>query len=93
MNTYVQTREYRVVEEFTMGGVEVTAVWLFEVVADEITVHVFVAADSPTPEATVRSGDKAKVDVEDVPRHVVRKVSESAEDDAERLSRTLLDEA
>lgn len=85
MNTYVQTREYRVVEEFTMGGVEVTAVWLFEVVADEITVHVFVAADSPTPEATVCSGDKADVPVEKVPKHVRRKAGRAAEDDVEAL--------
>lgn len=85
--TTVRPRTYEVVEEFSMDGVEVKAVWQITV-SDKFehpSARVYVGVNKPTTEAVTHSGDRADVDMEDVPRHVLEAVENAALDDFETV--------
>lgn len=83
-NKYVRTRTYEVVDEFTMGGVDVVAVWEFEIKEDTVDATVNLGM-GPTPQATLVSGDERHVDIEDVPWQVLRKLDEAVDNDRQVL--------
>jgi hypothetical protein len=84
VNKYVRTRTYEVVDEFSMGHVDVVAVWQFEVKKGNIDVTVTLGM-GPTPQATLVSGDERHVDIEDVPYTVLRELDDAVDSDRQVL--------
>lgn len=78
MRKYVSKRTYEVVESFTMGGVEATAIWTFEVAddSDDIDASVTVATECVTADAVRESGHTSAIDTDDVPRNIMEKLEE-----------------